>query len=63
MTQSQQEDLFPDLEAFARTAYLNLAVAALKRDLTDYEVCLLHEASHLCTQLVQSKTTYNGRVI
>lgn len=41
MKQSQQDDVFDDLQLFAETTYLNLVLAALKRTLNEDEVAIL----------------------
>jgi hypothetical protein len=47
MRQSQQDDVFEDLECFAQLVYLNLVRAAIKRTLSDDEAYLLQRAAEL----------------
>lgn len=47
MTQSQQDDLFPELETFAQSVYQSLVLAALKRELNEDEIAVLERLSRL----------------
>jgi hypothetical protein len=47
--QSFQDDTWEDLRLFAETTYLNLVLAAVKRELTSDEVAILERAAKLVT--------------
>lgn len=47
MSQSQQDDHYLELEAFAEACFINLVLASLKRKLTDDEANLIHLAAQL----------------
>jgi hypothetical protein len=48
--QSQQDDVFNTLSTFAESTYLNLVLAAIKRNLTEDEAAILHRAADTLNQ-------------